>query len=99
MAPVLKTAEELQIMREAGRIVALAHEEMRRAIKPGISTKALDEIATTVLRDHNAEPAFLGYAPGHHPPYPATITASINASWSTAFRPPRDYCKRAILLA
>ena len=78
MAPVLKTAEELQIMREAGRIVALAHEEMRRAIKPGISTKALDEIALTVLRDHNAEPAFLGYAPGHHPPYPATITASIN---------------------
>ncbi len=78
MAPVLKTAEELQIMREAGRIVALAHEEVRRAIKPGITTKALDEIATTILRDHQAEPAFLGYAPGQHPPFPATITASIN---------------------
>lgn len=78
MAPVLKTAEELEIMREAGRIVAIAHEEMRRAIEPGVSTKALDTIALTVLRDHDAEPCFLGYAPGEHPPFPATITASIN---------------------
>ena len=78
MAPILKTTEQLRIMREAGRIVALAHEEMRRAIKPGVSTKALDDIATTVLGDHGAEPAFPGYAPGDHPPYPATITASIN---------------------
>lgn len=78
MAPVLKTAEELEIMREAGRIVAIAHEEMRRAIEPGVSTKTLDTIALTVLRDHDAEPCFLGYAPGEHPPFPATITASIN---------------------
>ena len=78
MAPVLKSTEEVQIMREAGRIVAVAHEEMRRAIVPGISTKALDTIALTVLRDHGAEPCFLGYAPGEHPPYPATITASVN---------------------
>ena len=78
MAPVLKTSEELQIMREAGRIVAIAHEEMRRAIKPGLSTKALDTLALTVLRDHGAEPCFLGYAPGDHPPFPATITACIN---------------------
>ncbi len=78
MAPVLKTSEELQIMREAGRIVAIAHEEMRRAIRPGLSTKALDALALTVLRDHDAEPCFLGYAPGDHPPFPATITACIN---------------------
>ena len=78
MPPVLKTAEELQIMRDAGRIVAIAHEEMRRAIRPGISTKALDTIGLTILRDHGAEPCFLGYAPGNHPPFPATITASVN---------------------
>ncbi len=78
MAPVLKTPEQLEIMREAGRIVAIAHDEMRRAIAPGTSTKDLDSIATTVLRDYDAEPCFLGYAPGEHPPYPATITASIN---------------------
>ena len=78
MAPVLKTEEELQIMREAGRIVAAAHEAMRRAIEPGVTTKALDTIALTVLRDHGAEPCFLGYAPGEHPPFPATITACVN---------------------
>ena len=78
MAPVLKTAEELKIMRQAGRIVAIAHEEMRRAIEPGVSTKELDTIALSVLRDHDAEPCFLGYAPGEHPPFPATITASVN---------------------
>lgn len=78
MAPVLKTADELEIMRQAGRIVASAHEEMRRAIKPGVTTKLLDTIALTVLRDHGAEPCFLGYAPGDHPPFPATITASVN---------------------
>jgi len=78
MAPVLKTAEELEIMRQAGRIVATAHEEMRRAIEPGVSTKKLDTIALAVLRDHGAEPCFLGYAPGDHPPFPATITASVN---------------------
>ena len=65
-------------MREAGRIVAIAHEEMRRAVKPGVTTKALDTIALSVLKEHGAEPCFLGYAPGNHPPYPATITASVN---------------------
>jgi len=78
MAPVLNSAEELKIMREAGRIVAIAHEEMRRAIEPGVSTKALDDIANAVLRDHGASPCFLGYAPGNHPPFPAPITASVN---------------------
>lgn len=76
--PTLKTAEELAIMREAGRIVARAHLAMREAVRPGVSTKELDTIAETVIRDHGATPAFLGYAPGEHPPFPATITASIN---------------------
>jgi methionyl aminopeptidase len=73
-----KTAEELAIMREAGRIVAKAHAAMREALRPGISTKELDTIAETVLRDHDAIPAFLGYAPNKKPPFPGTITASIN---------------------
>ena len=74
----LKSAEEIEIMREAGRIVAQAHQAMREALRPGVSTKELDTIAETVIRDHGATPAFLGYAPPNHPPFPATITASIN---------------------
>lgn len=78
MTVTLKTAEELEIMREAGRIVALAHAEMRAALKPGVSTYALDQIAEAVIRDHGATPAFLNYPKAGAPPFPATITASIN---------------------
>ncbi|MCL4239447.1 MAG: type I methionyl aminopeptidase [Anaerolineae bacterium] len=73
-----KTPEELVIMREAGRINALALQAMRQAVRPGISTLELDAIAAEVLRQHGARPAFLGYPPGGEHPFPATITASIN---------------------
>lgn len=73
-----KTDDEITIMREAGRIVAQAHAAMKDALKPGISTKELDTIAETVIRDHGAIPAFLDYAPGGKPPFPATITSSVN---------------------
>ena len=75
---ILKTPEEIAIMREAGQIVAEVLATTRDALRPGISTKELDTIAETIIRDHGATPAFLGYAPGKHPPFPATITASIN---------------------
>lgn len=74
----LKSPDEIAIMREAGRIVACAHEEMRKVIRPGISTWDLDQIAATVIRDHGATPAFLGYPKKDAPDFPATITASIN---------------------
>ncbi|MBW4437079.1 MAG: type I methionyl aminopeptidase [Pleurocapsa minor GSE-CHR-MK-17-07R] len=76
--PVLKTADEIAIMREAGRIVALAHQAMREAVRPGVTTLELDRIAETVLRDHGAVPAFLNYPKPNSPDYPATINASIN---------------------
>ncbi len=76
--PVLKTPEDIVIMRQAGRIVAQALQAMREAVRPGISTLELDKIAETVIRDHGAVPTFLNYAPGQHPPFPGTITASIN---------------------
>ncbi|MEO1289823.1 MAG: type I methionyl aminopeptidase [Chloroflexota bacterium] len=75
---IYKTDNEIAIMREAGRIVAQAHAEMKNALRPGVTTKELDTIAETVIRDHGATPAFLDYAPGDKPPFPATITASVN---------------------
>jgi methionyl aminopeptidase len=74
----LKTADEIAIMREAGRIVARAHQAMREVVRPGISTAELDKIAFTVLRDHGAIPTFLNYPKRDAPNYPATINASIN---------------------
>ncbi len=74
----LKSPDEIALMREAGRIVACAHEEMRKLIQPGVSTLELDQVAESVLRDHNAVPVFKGYPKQDSPNFPATITASIN---------------------
>ncbi|MBX3054573.1 MAG: type I methionyl aminopeptidase [Caldilineaceae bacterium] len=71
--PVLKDPRELQIMREAGRIVARAHVAIKEAIRPGVSTLELDEIVLDVLRKHNATSSFYGYNG-----FPANICASIN---------------------
>ncbi|MBN2043411.1 MAG: type I methionyl aminopeptidase [Anaerolineales bacterium] len=73
---VIKSKEELEFMREAGRINAKALQAVREAIVPGVTTAALDKIAETVIRDHGANPAFLGY-PGPTP-YPATINSCVN---------------------
>ena len=78
MAPIPKTPEELIIMREAGRITALALHAMREAVRPGISTHELDVIAADVIRKHGATAAFLGYPPGSPHPFPGTATISIN---------------------
>lgn len=74
----IKTPDEIAIMREAGRIVARAHEAMREAIKPGVSTAELNKIADTVIRDHGATPTFIGVPKHDGPDFPAAITASIN---------------------
>jgi len=71
--PILKSPQEIQIMREAGRIVAKVHAAMREAIAPGVSTQDLDDIAFAALQRYNASSAFLGYRG-----YPANICASVN---------------------
>jgi methionyl aminopeptidase len=74
--PILKSQREIQIMREAGRIVARVHVALREAVRPGVSTWELDQVALEVLHKYNAVSSFLGY--GANPPYPANICTSIN---------------------
>ena len=74
----LKSADELAIMREAGRIVARVHQALREAVRPGVTTLDLDRIAETVICDHGATPVFKGYPKHESPDFPASITASIN---------------------
>ncbi len=71
-----KSPRELTIMRDAGKIAALALAEMKARLKPGITTRQLDAIAEKVIAQHNARPAFKGY-PGPYP-YPAVTTISVN---------------------
>lgn len=69
----LKSQIEIETMREAGRIVGLAHEAVAKAIRPGVTTLELNAIAEKVIRDHGAIPSFLGYGG-----FPASICASVN---------------------
>ena len=68
-----KSREEIKLMRHAGSIVALVHQEMKKVICEGISTLELDEIAHRIIRENKAIPTFLGY---HG--FPGSICASIN---------------------
>ena len=56
-----KSREEIKIMRHAGNIVALVHDEMKRVVEPGISTLELDKIAYDIIKKNKAIPTFLGY--------------------------------------
>ena len=56
-----KSREEIKLMRHAGNIVALVHQEMARVIEPGISTLELDKIAYDIIKKNKAIPTFLGY--------------------------------------
>ena len=69
----IKTAREIELLREAGRIVALTHEELKKHIRPGISTLELDEIAERTIRSYGATPSFKGYGG-----FPGSICASVN---------------------
>lgn len=72
----IKSDKEIAVMREAGRINALALAATRELVRPGITTADLDAAAAEVIRKHGAKPAFMGVMGAY--PYPATITASIN---------------------
>lgn len=68
-----KSGREIELMKQAGHIAMLAHEAIKEAIKPGITTKQLDQIAYDIITQNGATPSFLNYNG-----YPASICASIN---------------------
>ncbi|WP_018924650.1 type I methionyl aminopeptidase [Salsuginibacillus kocurii] len=70
---ICKTDRELDIMREAGRIVAITHQELQKHIRPGITTGDLDAIADKKIREHDATPSFKGYGG-----FTGSICASVN---------------------
>lgn len=70
---ILKTRQEIESMKEAGKVVAQVHELMAEAIRPGITTLELDRLAEQKILEMGATPAFKGYGG-----FPATICASVN---------------------
>lgn len=70
---ILKSSREIALMREAGRIVAQVHAAIRDAIRPGVTTRELDQLAEEQIRRAGGIPTFKGYRG-----YPACICASVN---------------------
>ena len=76
---LLKSAREIDLMRQAGRVAAGALRLVSQNARPGITTKELDAIAEDYIRSCGAEPAFKGYrVPDVKLAYPASICASVN---------------------
>ena len=69
----IKSDREIKFMREAGYLNFLTHEEIKKHIKVGVTTKELDKIAFNFISSHNAKPSFLNYDG-----FPASICVSIN---------------------
>src|SRR3954449_2104891 len=76
----LKSPRELALMREAGRVVARALDQVRRMTAPGVTTADLDAAVTGIFVEHDALPLFRGYPSSVRgkPPFPAVICASVN---------------------
>ncbi len=70
---ILKTEEEIELMRQSNRLVGKTLGELSKHMKPGVTTLQLDSIAEQFIRDHGAVPTFLGYNG-----FPNSICASVN---------------------
>lgn len=76
---MIKTKEEIKIMREGGRRLAEVLQKIAKEVKPGIKTEVLNDLAEKLIREGGDEPSFLGYTQeGLSRPYPATLCVSVN---------------------
>jgi methionyl aminopeptidase len=73
----LKSKDEIDIIRAANRIVAEVHEELRAAVRPGVTTAELDAVAEDGALRRGAKPAFKGYRVGRSV-FPASLCTSVN---------------------
>ena len=68
-----KTEEAIELLRFNGELTSKTLAEVGKAVAPGVTTKKLNELAETFIRDHGAVPNFLGYDG-----FPASICTSVN---------------------
>lgn len=73
MAVTIKSAKEIELMREAGRLLEIVHDEMGNRIRPGISTMDINEFGDKLIRKLGCVPNFLNYGG-----FPASICVSVN---------------------
>ena len=73
MSVKIKSAREIELMTEAGRILGEVHRELGKGIRPGMSTADIDHLGEEIIRSYGCTPSFLGYNG-----YPASICVSVN---------------------
>lgn len=73
MAVSIKSQREIELMREAGRILCITHQELEKAIRPGMTTREVDRIGEEIIRSYGCTPSFKNYEG-----YPASICVSVN---------------------
>ena len=73
MSVTIKSAREIELMREAGKILAKTHEELAKALKPGMTTWDIDHLGEEIIRSYGCIPSFLNYEG-----FPASVCVSIN---------------------
>lgn len=73
MSVSIKTAREIELMRHAGMLLERVHDELEKAVKPGISTWDIDHLGEEIIRSFGCIPNFLNYNG-----YPASICVSVN---------------------
>ena len=73
MSVTIKSAREIELMREAGRLLAKVHEILEQELREGMSTKDVDRIGEEAIRSFGCEPNFLNYMG-----YPASVCVSVN---------------------
>lgn len=73
MSVSIKSAREIELMREAGNILAIVHEELEKFLRPGISTLDIDKKGYEIIKSYDCIPSFLNYEG-----YPASICVSVN---------------------
>ena len=79
MAVIIKTKEEIEILREGGKRLASILAKVAKKVAPGVTTKELDLYAYKLIKEGGDEPAFLNYKPeGQDRAYPASLCTSVN---------------------
>ena len=76
---ILKTDDEIELLRQSNLLVGRTLAEVAKIIKPGVTTKQLDKLAEEFIRDHGAVPTFKGYPNPYGAPFPATLCTSVNS--------------------
>ena len=94
MPVTIKTPHEIELMREAGKILARVHENLEKELRPGMSTLDIDRIGEEMIRSYGCEPSFKNYQG-----YPASVCVSVNEEVVHGIPHPHHYIQEGDIVS